>query len=554
MPQLPVGERLLTTGLGGFCVAVAFTCFYGLSDSDKDGVLNLFELQHYLDNDNDGQMSSGEAFNAAVFSAGFMGMSLGVAQGILIAVGFVIFVVQARAYTTRMQRLLSNEVFEMPTESTKSDDPMLLFLHNEFGKGVCLSAEPLTPASRNPRRSRSKKDTITRTFFDLSPQKRNRADSVTGVLPSDEIFSQLANGFHDWNFDMFRVAKATEQPLTFTGFVCLDAYSLTIQPDKAKLLEFLGDAESGYRKVPYHNSLHGATVGRCVSWFCESGGLDGALSVKMQFALVLAGLVHDIHHPGLTASFLNKVIDKVGTVSIKPPLEKEDMQLSIKYNDQSPLENMHAAITFDLLRKEKNAFIGNELISEIRGALVRAILGTDMAKHAETMARLDMLIDNLKNPKDAAKMPWYWPNKPPGQFSEAQKAAWKSKVQEEFVMELFLHAADIGTPSMPFEQFRQWNKLVQQEFVNQGDLEKTEFGALISPSQGFDRNASEMDVHSFTAGFITFLSRPLFQKLHELTQIDDETCHAWKVDISPCLKNLEENVKLWAEIAPAVSS
>ena len=68
-----------------------------------------------------------------------------------------------------------------------------------------------------------------------------------------------------------------------------------------------------------------------------------------------------------------------------------------RYNDQSPLENMHLAKTFDLMRKEKNAFLEPKLVSEIRGVLIRAVLGTDMAKHAEMLTKLEALIDNLQN-------------------------------------------------------------------------------------------------------------------------------------------------------------
>lgn len=62
------------------------------------------------------------------------------------------------------------------------------------------------------------------------------------------------------------------------------------------------------------------------------------------------------------------------------------------------------------------------------------------------------------------------------------------------MVELVLHAADIGSPAMPFTQFQRWNALVTEEFMLQGDLEKQEFGHLISPAAGFDRNAQTPQV------------------------------------------------------------
>ena len=158
------------------------------------------------------------------------------------------------------------------------------------------------------------------------------------------------------------------------------------------------------------------------------------------------------------------------------------------------------------------------------------------------MARLHALISNLKAPTDAlsssgsdanqvppnaaavaaaAQVPWYWPMKPPPGLREAsQKQAWALKQQEDFVVELFLHAADIGSPAMPFTQFQKWNRLVTDEFLVQGDLEVVEFGQLISPPAGFGRyHQSDHSRHGFTAFFIQFLSMPLFEKLDELTRI-----------------------------------
>merc|ERR1740130_1233952 len=84
----------------------------------------------------------------------------------------------------------------------------------------------------------------------------------------------------------------------------------------------------------------------------------------------------------------------------------------MKYNDQSPLEHMHCSVTFSLLGKEQNSFLPPEEIASIKPVLVRAILGTDMAKHAEACTRLTMLVDNLKSP-NAPGVPWYWPLTPP---------------------------------------------------------------------------------------------------------------------------------------------
>lgn len=352
--------------------------------------------------------------------------------------------------------------------------------------------------------------------------------------------------FPEWNFDIFEVNKVTHRPLAFTGFVCLDAYSKLVQVDKKKMVEFLNDVEDSYRQIPYHNSLHGASVARCVYSFCAGYGLAFAQE-HFEFTLVLAALVHDVHHPGLTPTFLSKAsAEGAWKMTIQAPLEEADMDLALKYNDQSPLENMHCAVALELLRNPKNTFLAKEDVGAIRQPLIRAILATDMAKHAENMTRLSALIDNLNHDGDEGALPWYWPSKRPANVkTDEEQEEWARALQEQFILETFLHAADLSGPTFPFPQWLEWNKRVQREFHIQGDLEREEFGELISPPSGFDRNARPEQEHGFTKGFMQYLALPLFEQLNDLTQVQSSKSVVRGVNLSVCLENLHSNLRQW---------
>ncbi|CAK0904980.1 unnamed protein product, partial [Prorocentrum cordatum] len=71
---------------------------------------------------------------------------------------------------------------------------------------------------------------------------------------------ELAFRMPSWNFDIFEVEQLTPRPLSFIGFVCLDAYSKLVQFEKPKLLEFLNDVEGGYRKVPEFQFAGGSSL------------------------------------------------------------------------------------------------------------------------------------------------------------------------------------------------------------------------------------------------------------------------------------------------------
>ncbi|CAE8617060.1 unnamed protein product [Polarella glacialis] len=399
------------------------------------------------------------------------------------------------------------------------------------------------PRSRRPSSCRSESSRkMSRSF--VIPTQQELHDTTSQL-------QDLANKLPQWDFDMFEVQDVSHTPLVFIGFICLDTHlnlpDCTI--DKPKLLNFLHDVEGSYRKVPYHNSLHGASVARSMYSFCMNGL---AFSREyMELALILAGLTHDVHHPGVTPGFLSKAFEQnADSNSLVAPLEGADLELACKYNDTSILENMHCAVTFDLLRREGNQFLSPDVTSKIRKPLIRAILGTDMAKHAETMTRLVALTENMKQHETRGTPSWYWPATPPANCDEKQRMEWEFCMQEEFVMEVFLHAADIGNPTLPMDQWKRWNCYVNTEFQAQGDMERELFGCLISPPAGFDRNASAAAVHNFTKGFMLYLVQPFWEQLGELTRVRAEHCVARGVDLSICLGNLHENLELWDQNIP----
>jgi len=424
--------------------------------------------------------------------------------------------------TMQLDRPVARSIAEIPILERRNSSPAEILKLTLMGK---------KSTGRSPTKS-----TNTDMFSEHPEEEEEEEDEdededLSGVEKHRlECFTELVNNLHQWNFDMFRVSEATTEPLVFVGYGCLDRCG-GVHLDKLQLVNFLRAVEDHYQNVPYHNSLHGAAVGRLVFSLCKTAGLGRRLPSLMQFALVLAGLVHDVGHPGLTASFLTKAAD----------------EMAVKYNEQSPLENMHLAVTFKLLHE--NQFLDSEVVTTIRGVLIRTVLGTDMAKHAEQIARLDALIENFKL-KDKARCPWYWPSSPPGYYSQEEREVWEGKMQQEFIMEVFLHAADIGTPTLPFEQYLKWNELVRQEFHAQGDRECAEFGCLISPPGGFDRDATPLALHKFDRFFLRFLSLPTFEKLHDLATISDAKCVASGVDLTHCLSNLRENVQRWDEITP----
>merc|ERR1719296_68809 len=87
-----------------------------------------------------------------------------------------------------------------------------------------------------------------------------------------------------------------------------------------------------------------------------------------EFALLVSAACHDVGHPGVSNDFLVQT----------------SHELAIRYNDTSPLENMHCARLFEIITKPETAVFerfSTEQYKEARAICVAAILHTDNIHH-----------------------------------------------------------------------------------------------------------------------------------------------------------------------------
>mmetsp|Transcript_12342 Transcript_12342/g.12364 ORF Transcript_12342/g.12364 Transcript_12342/m.12364 type:complete len:183 (-) Transcript_12342:280-828(-) len=160
----------------------------------------------------------------------------------------------------------------------------------------------------------------------------------------------------------------------------------------------------GYRDNPYHNNIHAADVMQFCHLVLYKGNLVeiAKLDTIHILSFILAGMIHDLKHPGVTNSFIEANLD----------------ELALVYNDRSVLENFHASEAFRISQNAKcNIFEGleKEEFRMIRHLIIRSVLGTDVQNHGIQLGWVQNKLQNqpLCNEK-------------------------------EILLEVFLHAADIS--------------------------------------------------------------------------------------------------------------
>jgi hypothetical protein len=240
-----------------------------------------------------------------------------------------------------------------------------------------------------------------------------------------------------------------------------------------KLAGFVGQLQAKYdsHSNPYHNWFHGFNVMHCAYYILAStpaGSLYNALEI---FAILVAGLCHDVDHTGRTNAF---------------EISKET-DLAILYSDIAVLENHHAATAFFLL-SQSNYDIFSQLSREdrkqARKIMIETILATDMSKHFPTIEELKTRFVDL----DAS---------PIGTLEDGGLK----------IAELIIHAADLSNPTKEYDILSRWSRAVNEEFSNQV-REEEELGLPVSE---FMKGAEIPKVYyKNEIGFNKFVVRPLW--------------------------------------------
>ncbi|XP_040580482.1 high affinity cGMP-specific 3',5'-cyclic phosphodiesterase 9A isoform X4 [Lepeophtheirus salmonis] len=273
-------------------------------------------------------------------------------------------------------------------------------------------------------------------------------------------------GFNMWQWEPNEMLILLEEMYYELGIVD----ELEINPIILK--KFLIRVQEGYRNNPFHNFRHSFSVTQMMYVLIHTCKLNEHLSIKDLSVLITACICHDLDHPGFNNTYqINARTD-----------------LSIRYNDMSPLENHHCAMCFKILSiAECNIFAncGTEVSKEIRGDMIILILATDMARHAEILDAFKQKIDDGFD--------------------------FKSEEHLNSLKMILIKACDVSNECRMTNVADPWVDCLLEEYFHQSDIEKKE-SLPIAPFMDRDR------VTKATAqiGFIRFVLLPLFESINRL--------------------------------------
>lgn len=213
-------------------------------------------------------------------------------------------------------------------------------------------------------------------------------------------------------------------------------------------------------------------------------------------AALVGPVIHDVGHPGLNNQFLAST----------------GHELALRYNDRSPLENMHVALASHVMQQDGCRILDGmpqRARARFRKVLISTVLATDNAVHGKYLQRL-----------------------------QDRVAGGGLAVEEEeprlVLLQNLLHAVDVSNPAKPARTARRWASALVEEFYLQGDEERRR-GMPVTPMM--DRS-KPIPMEKFQAGFINAIVLPLFKSL----------AGVGGVNVSSALPHLHRNFAQWQRL------
>eukprot|EP00069_Balaena_mysticetus_P019437 bmy_12236T0 len=272
------------------------------------------------------------------------------------------------------------------------------------------------------------------------------------------------------------------------------------------LVRFLFSVSKGYRRITYHNWRHGFNVAQTMFTLLMTGKLKSYYTDLEAFAMVTAGLCHDIDHRGTNNLYQMKSQDPLAKLHGSSILERHHLEFGKFLLSEETLN-----IYQNLNRRQHEHVIH---LMDI------AIIATDLALYFKKRTMFQKIVDESQNYEDRSSWVEYLS---------------LETTRKEIVMAMMMTACDLSAITKPWEVQSKVALLVAAEFWEQGDLERTVLDQ--QPIPMMDRNKAA-ELPKLQVGFIDFVCTFVYK---EFSRFHEE--------ILPMFDRLQNNRKEWKTLA-----
>merc|ERR1712232_857280 len=297
----------------------------------------------------------------------------------------------------------------------------------------------------------------------------------------------------------------------------------TVEYGHEEMQLFLTRLQAGYENVPFTSWFHAVDVTHAVFRFLRILCVEAYLDRVERFALLVAAAGHDFGHMGLNNQFLVET----------------SHELALRYNDRSPLENMHLARLFDLLANNSTnilASLTRKEFQEARRVCIVAILHTDNAHHFAMIKEVQLLYQVNSEMFDETRA---FHSVDSNDFpSRDVLDCFRIPETRTLICKLILHVSDLAHSMKPFRVSQVWAWRSLEEMFLIGDAERESRMPVQALHDRHRVNGPNSQI-----GFIEFVVAPLIIEVVKVMP-----------PIEPCAEHLVDNAKEWHSIWNAKTS
>lgn len=271
--------------------------------------------------------------------------------------------------------------------------------------------------------------------------------------------------------------------------------------------EFLRHIQERYdHNIPFHNATHAADVMHTLFMLLWSTSLGEKISLHNQIGALLAAVMHDVEHVGLTNDYLIKTNHPIAQkYSSKAPMESKHMDLALQAASDP---RFHILSKMSPVRQKQVLEVIRESISATaliyQSGLLTEIHDTT-AEEWKTLENDDMVLpQNL----------------------------------QVRALRIAMHVSDISQTMKPFANHQKWVFRLNDEHYNQGELDTRERRG-VSPSFCF---RDQWTYESFLCSQVCFLRKMALPAVMAFGNIP------W-LDLNELVNGIEKNIVEWEQQA-----
>ncbi|XP_066902713.1 dual 3',5'-cyclic-AMP and -GMP phosphodiesterase 11A [Halyomorpha halys] len=263
------------------------------------------------------------------------------------------------------------------------------------------------------------------------------------------------------------------------------------------LYRFLMTVKKNYRDVPYHNWKHAFNVAQVMFAILMGCEMKGTFSDLEVLGMFVGCLCHDLDHRGTNNAYQ----------------QKAGSALVLLYGTTNTMEHHHFNHAVMILSSESlNIFssLSADNYSYVMKILKHSILATDLSTYFQNRPKFFSLV-------------------------EKREYSWGNENHRELLRSVLMTASDIASSCKPWHVQKKVAYLVADEFLKQGDKEKTEL--KIQPIALMDRERAH-ELPQLQLKWISDICLPLYESLGKMNP-----------KLNVMTEGARENIKHWSLLA-----